>query len=207
MSTVWDSAEFLQTLAKARNLLNELATDPNRQSWKELYAMGIITPLLDEVGADPAVIVGGHAVEFYTSGSYKTADVDLVMIRDDLARKLFELLGFERTAGRRHYYIKELDIPIEIPSDTLAGSKDKIVKLSTPEGYCYVIGIEDLVLDRLKAALYWDDKRSEEWAIFLISAQMNQIDMDYIRTAAQQEDPDLFTKLEEVIQWISSQSE
>ncbi|MNJ63415.1 hypothetical protein D3C77_593140 [compost metagenome] len=100
-----------------------------------------------------------------------------------------------------------MDIPIEIPSDTLAGSKDKIVKLSTPEGYCYVIGIEDLVLDRLKAALYWDDKRSEEWAVYLISAQMNQIEMDYLRTAAQQEDPDLFTKLEEVIQWISSQSE
>lgn len=202
MSTVWDSAEFRQKLLEAKNQLRILAGDQERAKWKELYAMGILTPLLDEAGADPAVIVGGQAVELYTSGSYKTADIDLVMIRDDLARELFERMGFEKTSDRRHYYVKELDMPIEIPSDTLAGSKDKVVKLTTPEGYCYVIGIEDLVLDRLKAALYWNDKRSEEWAIYLLSAQMDQIDMDYLVDAALREDSDLAEKLKKSLSWI-----
>ncbi|MNP77031.1 hypothetical protein D3C76_1743780 [compost metagenome] len=84
----------------------------------------------------------------------------------------------------------------------MAGSKDKVVKLTTPEGYCYVIGIEDLVLDRLKAALYWNDKRSEEWAIYLLSAQMDQIDMDYLVDAALREDSDLAEKLKKSLSWI-----
>lgn len=72
--------EKIQT---AKRKLLELAADETRSNLKEFYVMGIITPLLDELEADPAVIVGGHAVELYTSGSYKTTDVDLVMIRDD----------------------------------------------------------------------------------------------------------------------------
>lgn len=48
------------------------------------------------------------------------------MVRDDIARELFDRLGFDRE-GRCHY-VPELDIPIEIPSDRLAGSMDKVVK-------------------------------------------------------------------------------
>lgn len=206
MSTVWESEGFRDKLIEVKGRLHELAVDPERENWKEFYAMGILTPLLDEVGADPAIIVGGHAVELYTSGSYKTADIDLVLIRDDLARRLFDLLGFERTSDRRHYYVQELDMPIEIPSDTLAGSKDKVIKLSTPEGYCYVIGIEDLVLDRLKAALYWSDKRSEEWAIYLLAAQLENVDQEYLFSAAQQEDSELSEKLKQVWEQVIAPS-
>ncbi|MNP76134.1 hypothetical protein D3C76_1733190 [compost metagenome] len=56
---MWDSEEFRQKLLEAKKNLKLLAGDPGRTRWKELYAMGIITPLLDELGADPAVIVGG----------------------------------------------------------------------------------------------------------------------------------------------------
>ena len=126
-------------IAAIKTKIAELASDRSRRDLKEMHLMGLITPLLDELGADPAVIVGGQAVEFYTSGSYKTADLDLVMTRDDLARELFDRLGFVRN-GRFHY-VPELDIPIEIPSSHLAGSKDRIVKIHTPDGYCYVIGV------------------------------------------------------------------
>lgn len=156
--------------------------------------------MLDGIGADPAVIVGGHAVELYTSGSYKTVDIDLVMIRDDLARGLFDRLGFVRE-GRFHY-VPEMDIPLGIPSNDLAGSKDHIVKLKTPEGYCYVIGVEDLILDRLNAAEFWTDARSLEWARYLMSSQFEQLDVDYMRTRALEQNPQLLKRLEKEHKWF-----
>lgn len=165
--------------------------------------MGMITPLLDELGADPAIIVGGQAVEFYTSGSYTTVDVDLVMIRTDIAKRLFELLGFELQDNKRHFYIKELDMPIEIPHDRLEGSKEHVVKLTTPDGYCYIIGVEDLILDRLRAATYWKDKRSEEWATYLLSIHFDQLNMEYIKEKAEEEDSDLRIQLNKQLQKLS----
>ncbi|WP_339181457.1 hypothetical protein [Paenibacillus sp. FSL R5-0701] len=193
--------EMQERIKWAKQKLKELAADVTKSDLKEFYVMGIITPILDELDADPAIIVGGHAVELYTSGSYKTADVDLVMIRDDLARSLFDHLGFVHEG--RHYYVSEMDIPIEIPSDTLEGSKDKIIKLLTPEGYCYVIGIDDLILDRLRASEYWTDARSLEWARYLIYSQFDTIDLTYMRKVAAEEDPKLAARLEQEYQWVT----
>lgn len=162
--------------------------------------MGIITPILDELDADPAIIVGGHAVELYTSGSYTTADVDLVMIRDNIARALFDELGFVREG--RHYYVSEMDIPIEIPSDTLEGSKEKTIKLNTPEGYCYVIGIDDLILDRLRTAEYLSDTRSLEWARYLMYSQFDNIDLTYMRNTVLKENPKLAARFELEYRWV-----
>jgi hypothetical protein len=187
-------------IAAIKTKIAELASDRSRRDLKEMHLMGLITPLLDELGADPAVIVGGQAVEFYTSGSYKTADLDLVMTRDDLARELFDRLGFVRN-GRFHY-VPELDIPIEIPSSHLAGSKDRIVKIHTPDGYCYVIGVEDLIIDRLQAAEFWDDTRSREWARFLMASHLEQLDLDYMRKYAAQESPKLLRRLEQEYAWV-----
>ncbi|MHA7581063.1 hypothetical protein ACX12E_11725 [Paenibacillus vandeheii] len=196
-----ETPEMQERIKWAKQKLAELAGDKARSDLKEFYVMGIITPILDDLDADPAIIVGGHAVELYTSGSYKTADVDLVMIRDDLARSLFDHLGFIREG--RHYYVSEMDIPIEIPSDTLEGSKDKIIKLITPEGYCYVIGIDDLILDRLRASEYWSDARSLEWARYLIYSQFESIDLTYMREVASKEDPKLASRFEQEYQWVT----
>jgi hypothetical protein len=187
-------------IAAIKTKIAELASDPSKRDLKEIYLMGLVTPLLDELGADPAVIVGGQAVEFYTSGSYKTADLDLVMIRDDLARGLFDRLGFVRD-GRFHY-VPELDIPIEIPSSTLAGSRDRIAKIHTPDGYCYVIGLEDLIIDRLQAAEFWNDARSLEWARFLMASHLEQLDPEYMRNSAARESPQLLNRLEQEYAWV-----
>lgn len=97
-----------------------------------------------------------------------------------------------------------MDIPIEIPSDTLEGSKDKVIKLITPEGYCYVIGIDDLILDRLRAAEYWTDARSLEWARYLIYSQFESIDLSYMREVALREDYKLAARLEQEYLWVTN---
>lgn len=195
-----DTEEMKTRIAAVKTQISELASDPSKDDLKEFYVMGLITPILDDLGADPAIIVGGHAVELYTSGSYKTADVDLVMIRDDLARGLFDRLGFLRK-GRFHY-VTEMDIPIEIPSSDLAGSKDRVVKLNTPNGYCYVIGVEDLIMDRLNATEFWTDARSQEWARYLMSSHFENLDLDYMKRSASKEHPNLLKRLEQEYEWV-----
>ncbi|MHA0857247.1 hypothetical protein [Paenibacillus sp. CMAA1364] len=195
-----DSEEMKIRIQTIKKKITELASDPSKSNLKEFYVMGLITPVLDDLGADPAIIVGGHAVELYTSGSYKTADIDLVMIRDDIARALFDQLGFVRE-GRFHYVL-EMDIPIEIPSNDLAGSKDRVVKLKTPDGYCYVIGVEDLIMDRLNAAEFWTDARSLEWARYLMSSQFDSLDIEYMKNRAKEESPLLLNRVELEYAWV-----
>ncbi|MFE6077652.1 hypothetical protein ACFVQB_24610 [Paenibacillus sp. NPDC057886] len=67
-----ETPEMQERIKWAKQKLAELAGDMARSDLKEFYVMGIITPILDDLDADPAIIVGGHAVELYTSGSYKT---------------------------------------------------------------------------------------------------------------------------------------
>ena len=195
----FDDPDIQSRILEIKHKISELAEEPLLLN-REFYLMGLLTPLLDELGADPAVIVGGHAVELYTSGSYKTADIDLVMIRDDLAKGLFERLGFEREG--RFYYVTELDVPIEIPDHRLAGSSDRVLKLNTPDGYCYVLGIEDLILDRLNRAEFWGDARSLEWARFLMVSQQDNVDFAYLREKANGEHPKLSELLEQTINWV-----
>lgn len=201
MNTI-DSEEMSARIELVKAKLTDLTLDASKHDLIAFYVMGLLTPLLDELGADPAIIVGGHAAELYTSGSYKTADIDIVLIRDDIERLLFDRLGFLKRG--RYYYLEDLDIPIEIPSSDLAGSKDRVIKLNTPDGYCYVIGVEDLIVDRLNAAGLWKDSRSLEWARYLISSQYEHLDMVYIRQRALDENLKLLERLEYEYNWVSN---
>ncbi|MCL5780654.1 MAG: hypothetical protein M1119_07060 [Firmicutes bacterium] len=64
--------------------------------------------------------------------------------------------------------------------------KEKIVTVE--EGYhIYVIGIEDLILDRVRAAVYWKSSADREWAFLLIISQMEEIDFNYLEKEAKKE--------------------
>jgi predicted nucleotidyltransferase len=152
-----------------------------------MYAIGYLTSLFEKVGLKP-VIVGGHAVELYTAGHYSTFDVDLVLSGRQTAGEILERLGFIKRPGERHWTHKELFIPIEIPDDTLAGSMDRVIEVATEEGFrVYVIGVEDLILDRAKAAVYWESLSDREWALLLMNAQWQEIDFDYLLGEARKE--------------------
>lgn len=174
-----------------RQKLQALKSDPSKDFIKNLKAMSYITYLLEKIGITP-IVVGGHAVELYTSGSYVTKDIDLVLDGREQASKVLEELGFHREYSR-HWIHQELNIPIEIPDNDLAGSKDRLLELQTNEGFkVYVIGIEDLILDRARAAVYWQSTGDREWALFLMSAQWSDIDFEYLESKANEEPKGLY---------------
>lgn len=117
---------------------------------RALHVVGLWTKLLKSKGIRP-VVVGGTAVEFYTFGAYMTYDVDLVCAERDEALAQLELLGFERSASMRHWYHEALAMVVEIPDDQLVGSYERVAHVQVGPYLAYVIGIEDLILDRIRA--------------------------------------------------------
>lgn len=178
--------------------LATLKEEPNT-FMKTLRAMAYISYLFDKEELLP-IIVGGHAVEIYTLGQYTTMDIDLVCIDYQGARSILEAIDFRKEGpGFRHWYHKQLDIAIEIPDSTLAGSQEKVITVEVEDGFhIYVIGIEDLILDRLRAATYWKSSSDKEWALFLLTVQWQDVDFSYLHETAAKETSQLRELLDQL---------
>jgi len=157
------------------------------------------TTLLEPHGVTP-VIVGGLAVEIYTRGQYTTVDIDLVMQRRDLADEILGELGFIKEG--RHWYNPELLVAIEIPGNNLEGAdSSRVTKLRLQNGrYIYVIGIEDIILDRLRACIHWHSSSDCEWGLRMLKVHIESLDIEYIKNMAE---ADHESSLEKLKEWLS----
>jgi len=159
-------------LARARN--------KERGFERTVFVMSIITPRLEEKGIK-TVIVGGSAVEFYTKDQYATGDIDLAINRlkrtgidSVLADLLFKKVG-------RMWVREDLALYIETPGDIRDIDMGKVTKVETEEGYAYIIGLEDIILDRILAAEHWKSEKDKEQAIQMASSYWDSIDWKYVR--------------------------
>lgn len=153
---------------------------------RRLYVLAVITRALEPRGVVP-VLVGGCAVEFYTLGGYATQDIDVVVSGRDEFDEVVRDLGFCRGPGRRHWYSEELDVAIEAPDTVLAGSLERVAVVEVDGFDLHVIGLEDLILDRLRAFAHWKSSADEEWAGRLIALHESEIDWGYLKGQAQLE--------------------
>lgn len=105
------------------------------------------------------VLVGGAAVELYTGGAYRTADLDFVGFVPDAVAETLEREGFRRVG--RHWVHEQGRVFIELPGASLRpGERDALLRRGQVE--VRIIGPEELVVDRLAAWQFW---RSEQDAV------------------------------------------
>ena len=157
--------------------------DPLR---RRLYVCALVTAALPHSNRLPYVVVVGNALEFYTLGDYTTADVDLVSGRRSEIGNILENWGFNRM--RRHWYHADLDVAIEIPDDVLAGAEEKITQVEIEGLNVYIIGVEDLIIDRVNAYDHWRSIDDGDWAKELMALYKHEIDWDYLVTSARTEE-------------------
>lgn len=187
-------------LAQTRADLEALGQGKIDEFTRNLLAVGYLTRVFEAEGIRP-IIVGGHAVEAYTQGSYTTSDVDLVLRGRHDAIHILKALGFEQATTLRHWYFPHLRLPLEIVDEDLAGSEAMLLRIDLPEKlHIYVIGIEDLVLDRARASLYWNSGSHRDWTVHLLALNIDQIDLEYLFATAEQEDPELNIHLVELLE-------
>lgn len=151
---------------------------------RRLYVLAILTECLSMRGIQP-ILVGGTAVEMYTLGGYQTKDVDVIMDSTPAVLAAMEQLGFTRQG--RYWVREDIDIAIEAPAGPLAGDMEHVIELDIEDMPVYVIGVEDLLIDRLNAYVHWKSTEDKRWAERILEAQQSRIDWGYLRQQAARE--------------------
>jgi excisionase family DNA binding protein len=152
---------------------------------RRLSFVALLTKGVVALGWSAPVVVGGHAVEFYTAGDYPTQDIDLAAASEPVAEVL-DTWGFERQG--RHWYDSSLGIVVEVPGGSLSpGERAHVVSVEVAGAIAYVLGIEDLIIDRLAACKQWTDEESCRWARVLAKGAID-LDLAYLVERSREED-------------------
>jgi hypothetical protein len=141
-------------------------------------------------GGERPIIVGGEAVELYTQGRYTTGDIDLKGRKEVLEDVLAEW-GFIKEG--RVWASKEYSLYVDWLGSSLdegaeAERRTNIIALDE-ENEIRVVSFEDLIVDRLCAAKYWNDQDSLVWARTLLEVvrRAGGPDSQYLTARAEQE--------------------
>lgn len=164
---------------------------------RQLLMAGLITRLLEDQGRPAPVIIGGLALSYYSREVYFTADIDLACADRIALDEVLVGLGFVRS-GR--YWIHEtLDIAVEAPASTLAGEDAPRETVDLDGGLrCVVIGVEDLILDRLNACKHWRSAADCEAAELLVVRYRGGLDWEYLERKAALPENDLAVELRDL---------
>lgn len=134
--------------------------------------------------ANELVIVGGSAVEFYTAASYMTKDIDFIAKDDFQIAKIMTSLGFSIGEGYTWFH-PDISVVVEFPKPPLLGDISRVTEVKTEYGVAEIIGVEDIILDRLKGREFWQD--NNELPEMMIYSHYESIDFVYLRKQAEYE--------------------
>ncbi|MFQ6067560.1 MAG: DUF6036 family nucleotidyltransferase [bacterium] len=152
---------------------------------KRLFFAAIISEFLQKNHRVDLVVVGGNAVEFYTLGSYSTEDIDVVVSNFGIVEELLGKLGFEKI--NRIWYREDLDISIDLTGSELAGDPKRVSRVSIKGKTVQVIGLEDIIVDRLNAFVQWKSKQDGFSAQEMMAIHQADIDWEYLENRCKKE--------------------
>lgn len=129
------------------------------------------------------VLVGGALVELLTEGMYVTGDIDLVGDPQAVGR-LLEATGFAREG--RLFVEEDLGLAVEIVGRRLDPER-RSERIRYRGRTLHVLSIEDLIVDRLCAAKFWESQTDHEQAQLLYGTHHDRLDMERLRARAKEE--------------------
>lgn len=167
--------------AARRARIDRLGDEPD-PARRRLIALGLLTDRLAEIAIEP-ILVGGAALELYTAGGYATGDVDLALPNIPEVDAAFASLGFSKQG--RFWVRPELDLYFEAPAPAgLPGEDAPRTEIEIEGLRVVVIGLEDLLLDRLRAAVHWRSEEDRRWARRLALLHAESLDWRYVSERA-----------------------
>jgi hypothetical protein len=146
---------------------------------RQLLLLAVITLLLRRRGKPAPVLVGGCALSYYSREVYFTADIDLAYADREVLDEVLRELEFSREG--RYWVNRDLDLMVEVPAASLAGEEAHRETVELGEGLeCTVLGIEDLLIDRMNACRHWKSEADCEMVELLVARYESEIDWDYL---------------------------
>ncbi len=150
---------------------------------RQLLIVALITKLLEEKGKDIPIVIGGCALSYYSREVYFTADIDLAYADRETLNEVLSSVGF--TKQGRYWINEDLKVAVEAPLSVLVGEDSPIEVVEFENGLqCRIIGIEDLIIDRLNACKYWMSSIDCEMVELLIKRYFKEIDWAYLEKKA-----------------------
>jgi hypothetical protein len=142
--------------------------------------------LLAEEAATDIVIVGGSAIEVYSSGRYVSGDIDVVGERSSIIGAL-ERWGFRREG--RLWSRSDLELWVDPVGRYYTGDVAKLRVVLTPYGLVRLASVEDLIAKRLIETKVWPRGGTElfEQAVALAAEYHDEIDWGYVTRVAEQD--------------------
>jgi len=164
---------------------------------KHLLMVALISKILGERGKDTPIVIGGCALSYYSREVYFTSDIDLAYSDTEVLNIVLKEIGY-RKEGK--YWINDkLKIALEVPTSLLVGEDAplEIVEFDK-ELKCKIIGIEDIIIDRLNACKHWNSQIDCEMVELLIRRYANEIDWTYLEQKAPLPENNIFNELKKL---------
>ena len=167
----------------AQSVAPRLRKEPDELARKMLL-IGYLTERLEKKRPESVYIVGGQAVETYTAGQFKTGDIDIVTPDSKAAEEILSRMGFEREGII--WLNKTLGLAIHIVGSFAKNSEKARIVHAGPYKV-RIVGVEDLIVDRLAAAKFCNSQVDLEQAKALWKGFRRQIGLQYLRKRAREE--------------------
>ena len=159
--------------------------------------VALITNLLEEKGKEAPVVIGGCALSYYSREVYFTADIDLAYTDREALDDV--LKGIRFTKRGRYWINEDLKIAVEVPASVLIEEESPIEIAELGEGLqCRIIGIEDLLIDRLNACKYWKSEMDCEMVELLLRKYNKELDWAYLENRASRPENSTMLELSEL---------
>ncbi|TMI39556.1 hypothetical protein E6H21_08915 [Candidatus Bathyarchaeota archaeon] len=174
----------------SKSFISKLRKEPN-QLRKKMLLLGYVTSQLEKK-KQSIFLVGGQAVETYTAGQFLTGDIDVTTSDSAMTQKVLKSLGFEEIG--MIWLNKPLGIAFHIVGH-FAPERPRTIRIGPYKAR--IVGVEELILDRLSAAKFWNIPADYERAKVLYDNFEKQIDKDYLRKIAKKKVDDLLLRITE----------
>ena len=151
---------------------------------RRILFIAFFSKRLGQEGVD-VILVGGEAIDLYTSGTFATSDIDLLVSDKTAAGRLLNKFGFRKEANGL-WFNRQLNIVIQVISESYSGDKTRVRKFRIKESELAVAAPEDLIANRLYSAKFWksNPQRDLEQAIALLKIFRSSIDDAYLDALA-----------------------
>jgi hypothetical protein len=173
---------------------------------RQLLMAGLISKLLVDKGKDAPLIIGGCALSYYSREVYFTADIDFAYADREAIDQVLRSIGFNREG--RYWISEDLKLAVEVSASALTGEDAPVEIVEMGEGLqCKIIGIEDLIIDRLNACKHWKYETDCEMVYLLIRKYLKELDWAYLETKAADPDNNTAEDLKRIRDEVENETE
>lgn len=167
----------LESLAESLQRYRELDGTPERHA----YLLWLITKGMTLLGAGRPILVGGAAVELYTSVRFVTDDLDLVAPDKEACLKVLEALGFEQPDNGNHFVNRGIAALVELHGGVLYQGEESI-ELVYRKVPLLVVSPEDCITERLASYRRHSASLDLVSAFLIMYHHRERLDVEHLQT-------------------------